>query len=339
MNIKDISDKHQWEAFLTSQETYNFLQSWNWGELQQNTGETIWRKGLFEGDTLISICLIIKVDARRGRFIFCPNGPITNVAFDKKNGREIWNLWFKEFKKLGKDHGASFVRVSPLIAGTPENLKIFSRHKFKPAPLHMMHPEATWKLDISGTEEEIMKGMRKTTRNLVRRAERDGVIITQSDESKDLDTFYDIHMETVHRHHFVPFTEDFLRSQIEAFKWDDQIKIFLGYHEGKAISGGIFVFYGTKAYYHHGASLASKVPASYLVLWEAIREAKKRGCTTFNFWGFVDNPKHPWFGTTRFKQGFGGYKETYLHCQDLPLSKSYWIAWIIEKLRRWKRGY
>ena len=52
---------------------------------------------------------------------------------------------------------------------------------------------------------------------------------------------------------------------------------------------------------------------------EAIKEAKKRGCKVYDFWGFTDPekfPKHPWAGPTLFKMGFGGHKEEYVKTQD-----------------------
>ena len=77
------------------------------------------------------------------------------------------------------------------------------------------------------------------------------------------------------------------------------------------------------------------------MLWEAIREAKKRGCVTFNFWGIAPqgDRKHPWAGLTFFKTGFGGYERNYIHAHDLPLTQRYWVNYIIESVRRIKRGF
>ena len=71
--------------------------------------------------------------------------------------------------------------------------------------------------------------------------------------------------------------------------------------------------------------------------WEAIKEAKNRGCLTYDFWGFTDPekfPKHPWAGPTLFKMGFGGYKKEYVATQDFVISKKYWINYIIETFRK-----
>jgi len=76
--------------------------------------------------------------------------------------------------------------------------------------------------------------------------------------------------------------------------------------------------------------------------WEAIKEAKQRGCERYNFWGIADEKskikKHPWWGLSLFKMGFGGYRKEYVKTQDLPLSPSYWLTFIFEKIRKIKRG-
>ena len=112
------------------------------------------------------------------------------------------------------------------------------------------------------------------------------------------------------------------------------------------------VFWQNMGFYHHGASLSKykNVPVSYLLQWEAIKEAKRKGCQIYNFWGIANekskiknqkskiNKKHPWWGLTLFKMGFGGYKKEYVRTQDLLLSSRYYLTYIFEKLRRIKRG-
>lgn len=234
-----------------------------------------------------------------------------------------------------------FIRISPLLENTPENLEIFKNAGFRDAPIHMMHPELSWLLDIFKSEEEILAGMRKTARNLIRRAEREGVKIIESKNIESIDEFYKLHNQTVNRHGFVPFSENYLKKEFEAFAPENQISVFFAKHNSMIISSAIIVFYGHSAFYHHGASLASKIPASHLLIWEAIKAAKKRGCEIFNFWGIAPEgaKNHPWAGLTFFKTGFGGYKKEYLHAQDLVISHKYWLNYLIEKIRRFSRGY
>ena len=341
MQIKEITDKSIWENFVQENKESTFLHSWNWGEFNKNTGEKIWRFGVFNNEKLLAATLVIKVNARRGSFLFVPQGPVISQRL-KVESQKLLELFFNYLKDLGEKERVGFIRISPIFENKKENSEMFKRAGFKNAPIHMMHPETTWLLDVTKPEDKILKEMRKTHRNLIRRAAKEGVEIIQSADEKYLKAFYDIHMETVQRHKFVPFSYDYIKSEIDAFKNDNQISIFSAKYKGEIISSAIIVFYGEQAFYHHGSSSSKyyKIPSSYLNLWEAIKEAKKRGKKKFNFYGIVENkPKHPWTGLSKFKKGFGGCQKELLHCQDLPLSKKYMTAWIIETVRKIKRGY
>jgi len=336
-----------------------FLQSWNWGEFQRAEGNKIWRVGIFENNDLISVALITKIQAKRGSFLFLPHAPSVTLA--KEGGPaikyEILKTLLKELKKIAKEEGVGFIRISPIwervkedksssspFAATrvnKENIEIFKKLGFREAPIHM-HPELTWELDITSSEQGLLKGMRKTTRYLIRRALKNKDIeIIQSQNLKDVEIFDKLYQETVKRHHFFPFSLKYLKNEILAFQPNNQVAIFLGKYKGEVVCAGIFVFWLNLAFYHHGASSLkySKIPVSYLLQWEAIKEAKRRGCKVFNFWGIAPEEKksHPWAGLTLFKKGFGGYKKEYLKTQDLPLSKSYWLTYFFEKLRKLKR--
>ena len=73
--------------------------------------------------------------------------------------------------------------------------------------------------------------------------------------------------------------------------------------------------------------------------WDAISEARYRGAAVYNFWGIAEtDDKHPWSGLTLFKKGFGGFSKEYLRAQDLPLTKKYWLTFLVEKIRKSRRG-
>lgn len=339
MNILEINDKNQWENFVTQISPDSFLHSWNWGEFNQKTGEKIWRLGFMKNESLVAVALVILVKARRGKFLFIPHGPIIKTDSEKQ---EVISALLQELIKIGKEEKVAFIRISPLMEDSLENKEVFKNLGFKDAPIHMMHPETTWILDITKDEEVLMKEMRKTHRNLIRRAQKEGVEISQDGSEEFLKKFYDIHMETVKRHKFIPFSYQYIQQELNAFAEDNQISVFLAKYAGEIISSAIIVFYGDEAFYHHGASSSkyAKVPSSYLTLFEAIREARRRGLKKFNFYGIVDNkPKHPWYGLSTFKKGFGGYESNLVHCQDFPLNSKYILTYLVETIRKIKRGY
>lgn len=338
-----IDDKKIWEEFLLKCREKTFLDSWNWGEFQKTAGNKIWRLGVFIGQ-LTAVALVAKIKARRGTFLFLPHAPSIDSTKEGEPGikREILEILLEELKKIAGDEAASFIRISPIWEEGPENKKIFEGLNFREAPIHM-HPELTWELDITPTEDEILKKMRKTTRYLIRQGLRNNdIAVIESKNIADVERFNDVYKDTVDRHHFVPFSIDYLKNEFSAFNPDEQILIFLGRYKGEVISSAMIIFWQGTGFYHQGASSLkyAKIPASYLLQWEAIKAAKKRGCGIYNFWGIApnDDPGHPWAGLSLFKMGFGGYRKEYVKTQDLPLSAKYWFTYFFEKLRKSKRG-
>jgi len=342
MEIKQINKKETWEAFLSGCDEKTFLQSFNWGEFQKMLGNKIWRLGVYQKQELVSAFLIIKIKAKRGTFLFLPHGPTIRSNL-KSQKSKILTILLEELKKTAKEKKVGFIRIAPIWKRDEENIEIFKDLGFRLAPIHM-HPEVTWELNLNPTEEQLLMGMRKTTRYLIRQAQKNKDIeIIQSQKLEDLEIFNKLYQETVRRHHFIPFSLDYLKNEIDSFSLDNQISIFLAKYKNEIVSSGVFIFWSNRGFYHHGASSLKypKIPASYLLQWEAIKEAKRRGCKVFNFWGItpkITNKKHPWAGLSLFKKGFGGERKEYVKTQDFPFSKVYWLTFLFEKIRKEKRG-
>lgn len=332
MEIKEIKNKEIWEEFLLNCREKTFLDSWNWGVFQDKQEDKIWRWGIFENNKIIAVALIIKIRAKRGTFLFLPHAPVGDL--------KCLNILTENLKKLAKKEGASFIRIAPICQNTEENKKAFKDLGFKDAPIHI-HPELTWELDIKPSEEEILSKMRKTTRYLIKKAQKDKDIqIIQSVNLNDLNIFCDLLKRTADRHSFTPFSLNYLTEQFSSFGPDNQIVIWLGKYKGEVISSAITVYWQKIGFYHHGASIehnSNQTPVTYLQQWEMIREAKKRGCETYNFWGISKRENHPWAGLSQFKMGFGGYEKEYVKTQDLPISIFYYLTSAFENLRRIKR--
>ncbi len=294
----------------------SFLQSWNWGEFQKMMGRKIWRLPV----------LVIKIAAKRGKFLFIPHGTITKPLLGK-------------LKKIAKQEKCSFIRIAPICENNEENKTIFRNLGFRDAPIHM-HPELTWQLDLEPSEDELLMNMRKTTRYLIKQGIKNRDLeILQSQNIKDIEIFDKIYKETAKRHQFAPFSLKYLKNEFLAFSQDKKALIFLAKYKGEILAAAMIIFWQGIGFYHQGASSQkyAKIPASYLLQWEAIKEAKNRGCKTYNFWGIASETNHPWKGLTLFKKGFGGYEKAYVKTQDLPLSWRYRLTHIFEKIRKLKR--
>ncbi|OGG91998.1 hypothetical protein A3H16_03945 [Candidatus Kaiserbacteria bacterium RIFCSPLOWO2_12_FULL_53_8] len=338
------ANKGMWEEFLKKQKPHSFLQSWDWGEQYVQTGSKIFRLGVRKSDDMVAAALFIKIDARRGSFLLCPHGPVMSETEDTE---QLLRLIAREATRIARAEECDFIRFSPLARSSPENRAMYYSLGFRNAPIHM-HPELSWILDVTKPEEDLLREMRKTTRYLVRKMEKEGVEITQSKDPNDIEKFWTVYQATVERQQFTPFSKEYLRKEFELFAANNEAAFFFGKQNGSIVAAAIIIFYNGQAFYHHSGSLSSGSTSlttggsnvSYLLQWRVIQEAKRRGCTMYNFWGIspADKPNHPWAGLSLFKKGFGGFAEEYLHAQDKPLSAKYALNYVIESARRIKRG-
>lgn len=330
--VEEITDKNLWEKFVLSRGPKSFLQSWNWGEVNRLCGAKIIRLGFKNDGKLVGVSLLIKEDAKRGPHFVIPGGPILDWK-DKK----LINLFIKTIKELGKKEKVWFIRVRPELLDTEDSRILFEKLGFVSAPMHL-NAENTWVLDIRGTEEQILSSMRKTTRYLVKRSQKEGLELIKSDNPDTSKLIYDLQAETAKRHGFVGFSKDLFRKEIEIFAKDKAAHVFICKKGKRSLAAAIIIFYGDTAYYHFSGSISDhlKIPFSYFLQWEVIKEAKRRGINFYNFWGVApdNNPKHRFYGVTLFKKGFGGTQIDWLHARDLPIAPFYWLTFVFETGRR-----
>jgi lipid II:glycine glycyltransferase (peptidoglycan interpeptide bridge formation enzyme) len=339
--FKEIENEFDWNAFIEKYDgNASFIQSWEWSEFELSQGKKLKRIGIYDEKSshLKGVMLITKVVAKRGVYLHVRNGPLLDWG-----DKELINDTVEYLKKQAKEEGCDFFRISPLIENTVENKKTLKDLGFVDCQMHDVDAEITWVLDLDQTEEEILKGMRKNTRYYVGRAAKDGVKIIKSVNPDDLKLFWPIFEDTVKRQQWNAYPYEYVLNEFKTFSKNGKALLMLAEYQGKYIAGSLFVYFNETGYYHHSGSLTefNKIPASYLIQWEAIKEAKNRGMKKYNFFGIArtDNKNHPWAGLTFFKKGFGGHEEISIHAQDYPLKKRYWITNIYELIERKRKGY
>jgi lipid II:glycine glycyltransferase (peptidoglycan interpeptide bridge formation enzyme) len=330
VRTKEINNKDQWETFVLERPEANFLQSWNWGEFHNQLGHTIYREGIFDDSKLVGLFLAIKEKAKRGIYLTIPGGPLIDWSNKLVKAESI-----KRIREIAKVENCSFVRIRPQSIENSNNEQILKDLGFINAPMHL-HAELTHQLDLSKTEDELLSQMRKATRYEIKQAQKLGIRI---ETGVDIEDFYKIQLDTAKRQKFVPFGREFLQKQFEVFSKEDQAVLFTAWFGEIKLAQAFVIFYGREADYHYGVSTeaARKYPGAYLIQWEAIREAKKRGIERYNFWGVSPEgvKDHRFSGVSLFKRGFGGVDVAYCHARDLVIDKFRYLPnWLIESFRK-----
>lgn len=340
--IEDAKNREEWDKFITSHPEANFLQSWDFYEFHKSRGNSIVRRIAHnqQGSIVAAYAGVVEA-AKRGRHLAIAGGPILDWS-----NRPLVEAIFADIAAEGQKNHCVFVRVRPQLPLSDQSLQLMKELGLVRAPLYLS-VEYAGVLDLNKTEEEILAGASQGLRRKLRKAQKNGLIIEKSTDPADIHEFYEIQLQTAGRHDFVAFSEDFFTKQFAAFAPHHEAVLYtvrLANPEdpakpGEILAQNFMIFYGDEASYHYGVSseLGTKYSGAPLLHLEAMRDARKRGITRYNFWGIVDpdDTKHRFYGVSQFKRSFGVDELKYTPAHDLVLKPLHYKATkLFEKLRK-----
>jgi len=332
--IISATKQSDWDKFVTSHPEANFLQSWDFYEFHRARGnEVVRRVAINEKKQIVAAYAGVVEHAKRGRHLAIAGGPILDW-----NDKKLVQAIFTDMKAQGETNQCVFVRVRPQLELSDHSQALFKELGLRKAPMYLS-VEYAGVLDLTKTEDEILKGMRQRLRRALRKGTKNNIKIEKSTDPKDIHTFYEIELQTAKRHDFYAFSEDFLTKQFTAFAKNNEAILYTAKHDGKILAQNFMIFYGNEASYHYGVSseLGTKLSGAPLLHMEAMRDARERGIKRYSFWGIVgpDETNHRFYGVSQFKRGFGVDELKYLPAHDLVLKPlQYQKTWLIETIRR-----
>lgn len=329
----------------------NFLQSPQWGRMNEIIGHKV-----IIDTTETTWCLMIVKNAKRGRYLEIPGGPL----LDWQNPETVQSM-FANIRAIAKREKCVFVRLRPQLRNTPENLQLLASLGAKKAPMHL-HAEHTVILDLNKSEDELLKEMRRQTRYEVRRAAKLGITVDWASSEEIFREFHRVQAETATRQHFVPPDLKTLLAERTAFNDkaasetdksaqsdksghanSNHARIYIARTaEGAPIAYGLILISGAEAEYFEAAStgLNHKLPGAYALQWQVIKDLKKLGVQRYNLWGIAPHGQknHRYAGVTTFKTGFGGEIVEFVPASDLIIRRfRYLLNLFVETVRKKKR--
>lgn len=334
MNKVKKSDRA--ELWLKVQQKFpeaNFLQSPEWGKMNELVGHKV----IFTDFADRGWCLMIVKNAKRGRYLEVPGGPLIDWQ-----DNALVKAAFDEIKSVAKREKCVFIRLRPQLRVSAQNTKILQTQGCQKAPMHL-HAEHTVMLDLTKSEDDLLKEMRRQTRYEVRRSERLGISVWYANSEKIFREFRAVQAETAARQGFVP--PDLKTILAERTAFGQNIRIYVAQtNDAQPIAYGLVFWSGEEAEYFEAASteLNHKLPGAYALQWQAIKDLKKLGLKRYNLWGIAPkdaNGKvstgHRYAGVTTFKTGFGGEVVEFVSAQDIIISRpKYLLNWLVETIRR-----
>ncbi len=360
--IRDVTDRDLWDAFVSSRPDANFLQSWDFYEFHAARGKKVVRRAVFDGSGQIVAAYAGVVEtARRGRYLAIAGGPLIKTpdskipdakSPDSKTpdssslmpgtlpDKDLTRLIIDDIKKVAKENHCVFARVRPQWERTPESLAFLESLGLTPAPMFLSVEYAAL-LDLRLSEEEILKNASQGFRRKLRKAEKADLEITADASDASIQAFCELEGKHAARQGYVAFSSDFLTKQFEAFKRHDEILIYTAKSKdtGEILAQNFIIFYGPEASYHYGVSseAGTRLSSAPLLHLKAMEEARKRGCLRYNLWGIVekDEASHRFYGVSEFKRSFGGSEYKYIPAHDLVIDPlKYQITRLVESARK-----
>lgn len=268
------------------------------------------------------------------------------IDYDRSDWREILKFLTSEMRKFAREYGAMMVRISPNITSEPrdnENQVALGKN-YLDVKRELMNlgykylgesEQVKWEyvLELPGkTPEDYIMEIRTTHRQLIRKAERDGVRVREL-RGDELGVLKKIAAESGERHGFRDPEVEYYQSMKDAF--GEKVKFLVAeIPEDKVrkedrvgvraqngfvpLAASMFVDDGREVVYLYSGSVRKlqRYNGVYAIQWRMITEAMKNGRERYNFYGVLPVAGN---GVYRFKQGFRGHVEELLGTFVLPV--------------------
>jgi len=237
---------------------------------------------------------------------------------------------------LGRKKRAIFIQLEP---NAVVHFKFqISNFKLKPSH-HPLFTKYTFVLDLTKSEEELLKTMHPKTRYNIKVAQKHGVIVKEDNTA--FEAYLTLTQETTARQGFYAHNETYHRTMWKIMHEAGIAHLFTASYQETILSAWIVFVYNDTVYYPYGSSSRQhrEVMAPTLLLWEIVRWAKKKGLKVFDLWGALGpnpDPRDPWFGFHRFKQGFNPKLIEFVGSYDLVIHPwLYRLYTIVDTVRLW----
>ncbi|MFV0485007.1 MAG: lipid II:glycine glycyltransferase FemX [Candidatus Saccharimonadales bacterium] len=284
--------------------TPHFLQTGTWKSFKETGGSTTF---LDSSEHWSYVAYLEKTPL--GSYLYVPYGP----TLDKKAALQPA---LKSLKKLAKSQGSLFVRIEPTLKIAQSDMKKLGLIKTK-----NQNPEHTLILNLTPTADELLNNMKQNNRNLYRNYIKKGIKIVKTQDPSKISILTRLIAGVTAHNHFHAHDEEYLKNQLAS----GFATLYIAELDKKPIAASLVYDTPTTRIYSQAAADYEhrKLSAGTILVVQMILDARADGKKYFDFWGITpsEDPKHPWYGFTKFKKSFGGEVVTYSGTYDLPVQK------------------
>lgn len=223
-------------------------------------------------------------------------------------------IHFGKIDQLAKKHSTLAVVIEP------QNLNFaadeYKQNGFKNSKLMFAH-SATFKINLTKDAKKLWQGFSENARRNIKKAE-DSLIVK---ESWDPESFFSLMKNLEKNKKIYTLPQDEYYKKINTFRGNSILLFAYPKKSNDPIAAlWLSIFNGVVTYMQTGITdKGYQSGANYLLVWEGIKWAKKRGFTTWDFDAVFDqrfpNEHKKWRGFSEFKSRFHGEQIEYPHPQ------------------------
>ncbi|MDO8573632.1 MAG: peptidoglycan bridge formation glycyltransferase FemA/FemB family protein [Candidatus Daviesbacteria bacterium] len=327
MDLRPITNNQQsqYNKLVT-----HVIQSFEWGKFRRCLGTQVLRYGLYKNNQLTKAFQLTlhKIPFVNQYVGYLPKGP--------KPDKELAEALIK----IGKENHCAFIKLEPDICLPSTVYRLPSDFHPSPKPLFTKY---NFVLDLTKSEEDLLKNMHPKTRYNIKVAQKHGVKTEERVDDEAFEIYLKLYFETTKRQGYHGHNKNYHRKVWKTLRDAGMARLLIAYYEPRTnnhepLTAWMLLNFKDTLYYPYGGSSKthSEVMANNLTAWEAIKLGKKMGLKKFDMWGALGpdaDAKDSWYGFHKFKLGYGGKLVEYIGTYDLVFNWPVYLTFTaIDKL-------
>lgn len=328
------AEERAWDDLVVATQRGHLLQTKAWAEAKALTG---WRaeRYVFEAGGVAQV--LVKPLPLGMTFAYCARGPLALGPLAEAIAALRGELARQRCVALLCD---------PEVPASADLLRSLERAGLRRSPVYVQ-PRRTLLLDPGKGPEDLMRAMRKKTRQYVRKAERAGVV---TEETDDLERFHRVLRQVGRRDGFAVHSLEYLERLRAGF--GDRLHVLMARVAGDDAGALMLVRLAERAWELYGgwSGTHAEERPFYLLKWRAIQRMGQLGVRRYDMWGLSEprsgealpggreTDDDPLRGVTEFKLGFGGDVAEWIGALETPVRGRLFPLWQVAGRRRLARA-
>lgn len=297
--VRVHTNERKWNQFVQEHNGHP-LQLWGWGKVKASHNWHVERVQVGQGGAQL---LIKRLPKPFGPLVYIARGPFGSLLSNDSDRRELARYVKQTYRPT-------------LMSAEPDTTGTLTWKGWRKSPNHILISR-TAVLDLTNSEDELLRGMSKKTRQYIRKSAGEGIEVVQAATVGDIDACLAIYKQTAQRAGFALHGDDYYRDIFTNL--GNNSPVFIARHQGVAVAFLWPIISDAMAFELYGGMNddGQHLRANYHLKWSVVQEMKRRGLTRYDVNGLLND------GVSAFKKGFIPTETMLSGTYDLPLSPLY----------------